>query len=189
MELTSQTVHQIGGVIFILLALASTYRVLIRGEKFWPEWLLAILFIAYGIESFFDPLVHGAAAPENYNKESAQHLIQGSLLVVAGVLETLRLMRVLKSPIWKAVVPVALIGFGGVFLFHAQSGMDPQAVVLMSVQHRAFGLSLWVAAAARALADYLLPEDRPATLGWISALLVFGLLLLTYQDGSSMPAF
>lgn len=186
MELTSQTVHQIGGVAFILLALVSTYRVLHRDEKNWPEWLLALLFIAYGIESFIDPLVHGAAVPANYGAESAQHLIQGVLLVAAGVLETLRLMRVLKGPIWRAVVPVALVGFGGVFLFHAQSGMDPQAMVLMSLQHRAFGLSLWVAAGARAVSDYLLPEDRAATLGWLSALLVFGLLLLTYQDGVSM---
>jgi len=185
MELTSQTVHQIGGVVFILLALVSTYRVLRHGELRLPEWLLAGLFIGYGIESYVDPLVHGASAPENYTAESAQHLVQGTALIIAGVLEMFRLAGVLKGRIWIAVVPVSLFVFGGIFLFHAQSGMDPEAMVMMTLQHRAFGLSLWVAAAARAFSDFLLPNDRAAAMGWISALLIFGLLLLSYQEGSN----
>lgn len=186
MELSSQTVHQIGGLVFILLALVSSYRVLVHGKLRMPEWLLAGLFVAYGIESFVDPLVHGTAAPANYAAESAQHLVQGALLVLAGVLEILRLSGVLKGRIWMAVVPVGLVGFGGVFLFHAQSGTDAEAMVLMTVQHRAFGLSLWVAAGARALADFMMPDDRAAVMGWISALMVFGLLLLTYRDSVAM---
>lgn len=186
MNLTSETVHLIGGLALIALLLVALWHLARNSESRMPELLIAGFFLIYGLESFFDTAVHGDAVPENYRMETMQHLIQGGIIAVAAAIELLRIAGKLNSPIWRLVMPVGLAGLGIIFLIHAQSGMDPMAMMFMTLQHRAFGIALVVAAAARILADTLFQRQRFAALGWMSSLFVFGLLLTAYTENFEM---
>jgi len=182
MELTSQTVHMIGGLAFTGLSLVMIVNIMSNAEPRWTDAALAVLFLLYGAESVIDQAVHGSAIPENYQMETFQHLIQGAILFLAGVAESLRLAGVLKHRLWSLSVPVGLTGLGGIFLFHAQSGMDMNAMMLMTAQHRAFGVVLLLAAAGYVLARFRLAGNRAADLGWVALLLAFGVMLILYRE-------
>jgi hypothetical protein len=149
----------------------------------WALWLLPLLLIGYGLESLADLWLHGDAAPANYGQENQQHLLQGGVLLVAGVVEALLLKSMLQAAVWRLVLPLALAVVAIVFLLHAQHGAGG-SMALMQVQHRAFAIALLVAAAARMLENH--PAfDRSGLRGaWLLALLIFGLELLTYAEAS-----
>tara|TARA_R110002051_G_scaffold33923_2_gene75479 strand:+ start:9307 stop:9870 length:564 start_codon:yes stop_codon:yes gene_type:complete len=186
MELTSQTVHLIGGIAFTALSLAMIFSIVSNFSSRSTDFGLAILFMLYGAESVFDLAIHGSAVPENYAMETFQHQIQGAILFFVGAAEMLRLFGIMKHRLWSFSVPVGLIGLGGIFLLHAQSGMDADAMMLMIAQHRAFGVVLVIAAAGYVLARFRLAENRAADLGWVASLLAFGLMLILYREGMAV---
>lgn len=176
MELTSEEVHWIGGVAFTAVALLLLHRAqMLQGG--WVPWLLPLLLLGYGLESFADLWVHGSAVPVNYGTESRQHLLQGSALLVAGAVEALRLMQRLKAPAWRFVLPMALAVVALVFLVHAQHG-GGGSMALMQVQHRAFAIALLVAAAAKTIEGHAVLERCRLQGAWLLALLIFGLEML-----------
>ena len=184
MGLTSEQVHWVGGGAFSMVALLLIAKEcgVLRGA--WPSWLLPILLVGYGVESFADVWVHGAAKPKSYGPESAQHVLQGTAGVLAGVVEALRLNRRLQRPLWGCVLPAALTIIGTVFWFHAQHDADVSPLLLM-VQHRAFAVSLFVAAAARALTVWDSPRGSRLAAAWLLPLFIFGLQMLMYTEQTS----
>lgn len=180
MDLTSQTVHRLGGGAFTLVALLLVLRRTQALDGAWIEWLLPLLFVGYGIESFLDIFIHGSAVPADYANESRQHVLQGAMALAAGVVQGLILFGTLRAGAWSALLPLALVVIGTVFLLHAQhAGGDP---MLMMAQHRAFAVALYVAAVAKALAAAPLPQFKVFETAWLLPLLVFGLLLLVYTE-------
>jgi predicted RND superfamily exporter protein len=187
MGLTSEQVHRLGGVAFTLVALLLLARRTQAIDAAWIDWLLPALLVAYGVESFADLWVHGSAVPEGYAAESSQHLVQGTIVLAAGIVEGLLLYGALRHPAWSAVLPLALVAIGVVFALHAQHGAGADAMV-MTTQHRAFAIALFVAAAAKALAALPSPPLKAFETVWLAPLLVFGLLLLTYTEASTSHA-
>jgi hypothetical protein len=185
MGLSSETVHHLGGVAFVLVAsllLLGHARVL-RGA--WLPALLPALFIGYGAESFLDPWIHGARLPGDYGHEARQHLVQGSALFVAGAIEALAQRGILKATGWRLAVPLGLAILAVFFLVHAQHEVQVDPLVL-AVQHRMFAVTLFAAAATRGVAAVSRSESlRWMDGAWLVLLLVFGIELIVYTEGGS----
>lgn len=105
MDLTSEQVHWIGGAAFVLVALALIAHESGAWQRPWLRWSLPVLLVGYAIESFADLWVHGAAQPLDYGPESAQHLLQGAAVLIAGVVEALRLRGRLRASVFGLVLP------------------------------------------------------------------------------------
>lgn len=182
MGLTSEHVHWMGGLaILVVAALSIAWNFgWIRGR--WPRWLLPALLLGYAMQSFFDAQLHGSALPTRYVAETRQHWIQGALVAVAGITEMGRAAGRWKARESALVTPLALVGVGLVFWMHAQhdAQLDP---MLLTLQHRAMAVSLWVAAAARAVAVWR--DDERESVGWWWPLMVFALLLVIYTESAS----
>ena len=183
MDLTSEQVHRIGGaVIVVVVVLVLTHGTGVLRLR-WIPYLVPLLLVAYGLESFLDTWIHGSAAPANYAAETTQHVIQGIAVLAAGVVEGLLLYGTINHRLWGLALPVALAVIGVVFLVHAQqdAGVPP---LVLAVQHRVFALTLFVTALAKALA--LVPGDgtRVFSTAWLLPLLLFGLELMVYTEGS-----
>ena len=180
MGLTSEQVHWLGGACFVVVALALIAHAAAPTRARWAPWLLPALLVGYGVESALDPFVHGGAIPPNYAAETAQHLVQGGAMLLAGVVEWARLRGRLRGARWGLATPVALLVLAVVFLRHAQHDASVPPAVLM-VQHRAFAATLGVAALARAAAA-LAPGAVELRAGWLFPLLAFGLQMLVYTE-------
>lgn len=183
MGLTSEEVHWIGWACFALVALALMVHAVAPKRMPWAPWLLPALLLGYGLESAVDPWIHGRELPQHYALETSQHLVQGSVVLLAGVVEWARLRGRLLPRAWGLVTPFALLVVAGVFLVHAQHDVAVSPALLV-VQHRAFAVCLTVAALARAAA-VLVRDDAVLRAGWLFPLLAFGLLLLVYTERDS----
>ena len=106
-------------------------------------------------------------------------------MLAAGIAEGLLLAHIVTHPAWRAALPLALATIGVVFVLHAQHGSGAEAMLMM-VQHRAFALTLLVSAAAKALAEMPLPRLQILQTAWLVPLVVFGLLLLTYSEPTTV---
>jgi hypothetical protein len=184
MNLTSEQVHWIGGFAFTIVALLLILYETRLVRAGWLPYLLPILLIGYGVESFIDPLVHGAAEPQNYGAESLQHIIQGTLMLIVGGVEWLRAGGRLKHYGWGLLLPLGLVGVGSVFMFHAQHEANVPPLLLL-VQHRIFAITLWIAAATKAVAEWPNKNSRSFSIAWLLPLLLFGLELLVYTEGGT----
>lgn len=184
MELTSEQVHWLGGVAFIVVIglLIAHHAGAARAR--WIPWLLPVLLVGYGIESGLDWWIHGDARPEHYLPQALQHVLQGSAMFIAGLVEAARLRGRLQATVWGLVLPAALIVVGFAFWAHSQHGAQVDPMVMM-VQHRAFAIALVVAALMRAIE--LLGRRRGVLKGaWLAPLLIFGGLLLVYTETDAM---
>ena len=180
MGLTSEQVHWLGGACFVLVALLLLAHAVAPARVRWAPWLLPALLVGYALESALDPLIHGAAMPRGYAAETAQHLVQGGAMLLAGVVEWARLRGRLRGRAWGLATPAALLVLAGVFLVHAQHDASVPPAVL-TVQHRAFAATLAVTALARA-ATALAPTVTVLRAGWLFPLLAFGLQMLAYTE-------
>lgn len=180
MGLSSEQVHWFGGACFTLVALLQLVHGLVPDRIAWAPRLVPLLFIGYGLESALDPLIHGRALSHG-SAEMAQHLAQGGAMFLAGLVEWRRLTPDRLSAVgWGLVTPAALLVVGVVFLVHAQHTASVSPEVLM-IQHRAYAVTLLVAAAARAV-FVLTPSAAAFRIAWLLPLLTFGLLLLSYTE-------
>jgi hypothetical protein len=185
--LTSEHVHWIlgGAVVSITLVLLLQELEVIKAR--WSRYLLGLATIAIGIELLIDRLVHGDAAPRDYEAETLQHVGQGLLVAAVGVIESLRAHGRLRHPAWAFGFPIAVAVVALVFFFHAQHQAAGPAALLV-VQHRIFGATLMVAAVAKALAEIDGPRMHPFRVGWLVVALVAGLELLLYSEDGGQPA-
>jgi hypothetical protein len=187
MNLSSEQVHWLGGVGVVLVATGLLLHDLkVLSARGWP-WLLPVFLVLYGIESFIDQWIHGSATPANYGAESAQHVVQGTVMLAGGIVEGLVLLGVLKRRVWMLAAPVALAVLALVFLVHEQHAAAVPPLVI-EVQHRAFALTLLLAAALRVLHVFERPAVTALGRGWVLLFLLFGLELLTYTEGGSGSA-
>jgi hypothetical protein len=119
--------------------------------------------------------------PHGYAAESRQHLLQGSTLLVAGVVEALLLVGRLRAWLWRLALPLALAVVAIVFLMHAQHATGFRMELLL-VQHRAFAIALLTSAVAKAVASVPRFHGTVWRVAWLLPLLIFGIEMLTYRE-------
>ncbi|CAM3796066.1 hypothetical protein [Roseateles saccharophilus] len=181
MDLSTEQVHWLGGAFFTATALLLLLRRTAVLHWRWLDFLLPLLFVGYGLESAADVWLHGSAVPQNYAGEARQHLMQGSAMMIAGVVQGLIEWGKLKNRWWQLAVPVALAFTGAVFWMHAHENMAGSMALVMT-EHRFFAASLWVAASAKALAVLGGQRAQALEVAWLLPLLLFGLQLLLYTE-------
>lgn len=184
MELTSEQVHWLGGVAFVVVvSLLLAYHAGVARWRGIP-WLLPVLLVGYGIESGLDWWIHGDARPQHYLPQALQHVLQGGAMLVAGLIEGARLRSRLQAPGWGYVLPAALAIVGIAFWGHSQHGTQVDPMVMM-VQHQAFAIALLAAALMRTIE--IAARHRGVFEGaWLAPLLIFGGLLLVYTESDAM---
>lgn len=183
MELTSEQVHWIVGAVVTTSALLILWLETRPTPVAWTPFVIPSLLLGSGGILVFDPLLHGAAAPANYDAETAQHVAMGLVLSVAGMLELGRASGRLTAAAWGLVLPAVLAGIGFMFVLHAQHDADVPMLLLV-VQHRVVGVTLWLIAAALAIAE-LSARLRPAfRVAGLTLVLLFGIEFLLYTEGN-----
>ncbi len=80
-------------------------------------------------------------------------------------------------------MPVGLLLVGTIFMVHAQHGAGG-GMMAMVVQHRAFGIALWVAGLAKLLGDWAGKRGEVFSTAWLLPVLVFGALLMIYTEAN-----
>lgn len=181
MELTSEQVHWIFGGVLVVAAALLALRDVKRLD--WPklDYLLPGLLALFGIEMLLDPLVHGSAAPGNYEAETAQHFTLGILLIATSVAELFRVARGWQGLAARLPLAGALVAAAGTFLFHAQHD-SAAPMILLVTQHRMIGATLAVAALAVIIGQRNgRAGAHPPALAML--LLLLGAQLLVYTEG------
>lgn len=181
MGMTTIQGHLIPGLFIMVLAMIALLHELGVFKQQWIKYLWPVAFVLVGLQGIFDKLMHGDAAPEGYEMEAAQHTIQGSIILAAGIIELLRAKRILVKRAWSLALPVALVAVGVMFLLHAQQGSG-DAMLVMLVQHRAYGLTLLLAAVSRALAELAPVRGAGFKVVFPVLLLLFGLQFASYAE-------
>lgn len=182
MGMTSTQGHWIPGVFIIAVALFAILHETGVVKRRWIAYVFPIAIILVGLQGILDKFMHGSAAPTNYGAETIQHIVQGSILLAAGIVELLRVRGVLAARWWGLALPAALVFVAVVFLRHAQHDSAVPMLTLL-VQHRAFGLTILVAAAARALAELAPQRAAGFRLVFATMFLLFGLQFTIYTEG------
>ncbi|RTL46301.1 MAG: hypothetical protein EKK53_04555 [Burkholderiales bacterium] len=181
MGLTTEQVHWIGGA----LIAATVFLMLLKQSGVLPwqrlDYLLPLLLVGYGIESAADVWLHGDAVPSNYGSEARQHLLQGGVMLAAGLIQGLVLGGTLQHRLWQLAVPLSLAFTGVVFWLHVHQGME-HSMALVMTQHRSFAVSLLVAAGAKAVAVLGGQRARAFEVAWLLPLLLFGIELMIYTE-------
>ena len=191
--ITSETMHHLyGGAI---LGLSTTLLVEDVGAFDAPSLRYAVpgLVMTAGGLLAIDPLLHGAALPENYAAETRQHLLLGGMLFAVGTIDLAHEADWLGHWSWGLALPAGMLAASASFFFHAQHG-DPGQHELMQTQHRLLGATIAVAAVTKGLSavpasddsdEPRWPELRTA---WIVAAGLAGIQLLLYSEGGGASA-
>ncbi|MCO6439930.1 MAG: hypothetical protein J5I81_02350 [Nitrococcus mobilis] len=183
MDLSSEQVHWLLGVFLVLIVSPLILREIQVIRRQWPALLIPFALLIVGIELFLDPVIHGSAIPENYSKETSQHLLLSALLLSIGMVEGARCFGKLQAFLWAMVLPIGLFLAGILFFFHAQHGAHV-SMLLLIVQHRIMGVTLVITAVTKAVA-----ELRPRSglhAAWLIVIFIFSSELILYTEGSSV---
>lgn len=183
MELTSEQVHWLVGGALAVVSATLLWLETRPAPAAGAKWVIPGLLLAVGVMLVSDPLIHGAAAPENYGAETVQHIGMGFVLLTIGSIELLRALGRLVSPAWGLALPLVLVGIGFLFVLHAQHEADVPMLLLIA-QHRVVGVTLWLIAAALAVAE-LSPRLRAAfRTAALTLMLLLGAEFLLYTEGN-----
>lgn len=185
MGLTSEQVHWIGGVVLAAGALLVILREagVLRADVL--RYLVGAGLTLVGAAMLLDRFLHGEAAPQDYEAETAQHLIQGGVVLAVGIVELLRAADRLKRRAWALAFPAGVAAVAVMFLLHAQHAAAGPAELLI-VQHRLFGATLLVGAVSGALV--VIGHERTQAFRMAGAVvaLIAALQLLLYSEGGSL---
>lgn len=185
MQLNSEQIHWIDGALIVVFSLAliflETRRHSFKGSKFFIP--AGLLIFAAGL--IFDPLFHGSAVAESFEREIGQHFWLGLILTPAAVVETALAFGMLRGRFWRMILPLGLGLVGAGFFFHAQHQADASAMLLMT-QHRIMGATLALTGATKAINEFVTDENKEFRLVWLFLLLLFGFELLLYTEGNSI---
>lgn len=185
--MTSTQGHWIPGLLVIAIALLAIVHEAGFFQRRWMAYVLPVALILLGVQGIVDKFMHGSAAPKNYGAETAQHVIQGAILLGAGIVELFRARQQLLHKAWGLVLPAALVFVGIVFLRHAQHDSAAPMLVLL-VQHRTFGATLLLAAAVRTVSVLGPQRATGFSVAFPTVLLLFGIQFTMYTEGEGADA-
>lgn len=183
MNMTSEQVHWLFGAVLVGAAVLLMLRDSGRLHAGWLDYVTPGLLLLFGVELLVDPLVHGAAVPENYAAEAAQHFALGLLLIGSAVAEMVRLKRRSEGWLWRLPFAATLMIAAGVFALHAQHDSAVPMVLLMA-QHRVIAATL-----ATTSLVFLFASPRaggPAPSAFAVLILLLGFELLLYTEGKTV---
>lgn len=183
MTLTSEQVHWIYGALLAagaVLLILREYRYL---ESTWLDYVTPALLLLFGVEMLMDPLVHGAAVPTNYAKETAQHFALGLMWIGTAGAEILRLKRKGEGWPWRLPLAAALMMASGILALHAQHDSSAPMALLMA-QHRVIAATLALASFASLVLPPAAGARPPSAFAVLILLLAVELLL--YTEGRSI---
>lgn len=185
MQLSSEQIHWIDGALVVLFSVALIALEMRRHSFNWTKFFVpaGLLILAAGL--IFDPLFHGSAVTESFEREIGQHFWLGLILTPAAAIETGLAFGLLRGKFWRMILPLALTLVGAGFFFHAQHQADASAMLLMT-QHRIMGATLALAGATKAVNEFVTDENKEFKLVWLFLLLLFGIELLLYTEGNSI---
>ncbi len=183
MDLSSEQVHWLFGVFLVLIVSPLILREIQVFRRQWLTLLLPGALLIAGIELLLDPLIHGSAAPENYSKETSQHILLSVLLLSIGIVEGARCFGKLRAFLWAMALPIGLVVAGLLFFFHAQHDTHVP-ILLLTTQHRIMGVTLIIAAVTKAVAE--LKPQSGLHVAWLIVILVFSGELILYTEGGSV---
>lgn len=188
MNLTSEQVHWIAGVVLIVTAALLLLRSVAVLQGRWLDYVVPAVLVLFAAELALDPLVHGKAMPANYAGEMSQHFIMSAVLAVAAAGELLRVATGQRSFAWRLPMMAALGLAAAIFALHAQHDA-PAPMLLLVTQHRMIAATLAAAALAVLLAGRrdAAARDRAAP-AFPLLMLVLGLQLLLYTEGSGLSS-
>lgn len=176
-----------GGILLVVVAISLAQALGYAKSKvvqyLWPTLILMAglflplyLLLLNGIDKVGD-----SARLIISDTQQREHILMASLLVVAGVVETLRRANILKSEQWRFVWPVVLVLLGITFAVHTQKG-TPEAVAWAIRRHFYLG-SIIILAGLFKVADVLWGRKfKWLAFPWILLLLVAAVLFITYRE-------
>ncbi len=176
-------VHQIAGAglaAFALLLLAKAIG-LVSGD--WPRYILPVSLLVLGLFLVLDPIVfHGG----DFGAEGTQHQIQGGLMIAVAAVELARARKRLTHRAWGALLPIAIIAVGVMFMLHSQHGGGD--MLLQITQHRILGATLILTGLVQAIDSLALARGNWAAAGWPLLVLAVSLQLFLYVEGGAPAA-
>jgi hypothetical protein len=182
MDLTSEQVHWIYGAVLVSAAVLLIARESRRLEAGWLDYVTPTLLLLFGLELVVDPLVHGAASPTNYGRETAQHFALGLLLIASAGAEIVRVWRRGEGWPWRLPFAATLMLAAAAFAFHAQHDSSAP-MILLTAQHRVIAATLALASLTFLFAP---PGSVRAPSAFSVLIVLLGLELLLYTEGNTV---
>lgn len=181
--MSPEAVHKLAALLilaFVALSLAKEFGWL-RGA--WPDYLLPAGLLGLGAFLVLDPIVfHGGS----FGAEGVQHQGQGALLLLVGGLEVARSRGKLQHRAFGAMVPIAVVAIGLLFVLHSQHGGGDMALQL--VQHRILGATVVFAGVIKGVDSLKLAKGNWAAIGWLLLLVAVTIQLFLYTEGAAASA-
>ncbi len=178
--MSAEAVHKLAGVLIVLFVVASLVKESGRLRGTWPDYLLPIGVLGLGLFLVLDPIVfHGGG----FGAEGLQHQIQGALLLGVAGIELARARGTLQHRSFAAVLPIAIMVVGLLFVVHSQHGGGDMVTQL--VQHRILGATVILAAVVKAADSLKLAKGNWASVGWLLLLLAVTFQLFLYVEGAN----
>lgn len=173
-------VHQIAGAGLVAFALLLLAKALGRVSGNWPSYVLPVSLALLGLFLVLDPIVfHGGT----FGAEGTQHQIQGGLMIAVAAVELARARKRLTHRAWGALLPVAIIIVGVMFMLHSQHGGGD--MLLQITQHRILGATLILTGLVQAMDNLALARGNWAAAGWPVLVLAVSLQLFLYVEGGA----
>lgn len=173
-----EAVHKLAGAI----VLVATALLLAREAGLLPQraagFVLPAGIVGMGLFLVLDPIVfHGG----EFGAEGRQHQLQGGVAIAVGLVETVRALGRLQDRVSAALLPLAIIVVGLLFVLHSQHGGGDMAFQL--VQHRILGATLILAGLVLGANRLKAARGNWASVGWLLILLVVCIELFFYAEG------
>lgn len=178
--MSPEAVHRLAGaliLVFVALGLAKEWGQM-RGA--WLTYLLPASLCGVGLFLLLDPIVfHGG----DFGVEGLQHQLQGALLLGIGAVEVARSRGRLEHRAFGALLPIAIVIVGLLFVLHSQHGGGDAA--LQMVQHRILGTTIMLAGIVKGADALKLAKGNWAAVGWLLLLLAVATQLFLYTEGGA----
>ncbi len=173
-----ETVHKLAGALIVIFVAVALSKEMGRWRGAWQQYILPVGAMSVGLFLVLDPIVfHGG----DFGAEGRQHQLQGGLFLAVGAIELARCRGKLKRRAFGAVLPLAIVVVGMLFIVHTQHGGGDMA--LQMVQHRILGTTLILTGVVKGLDGLGSAKGNWAAVGWLLLLLAVALQLFLYVEG------
>ena len=178
--MSAEAVHKLAGALILLFVMLQLAKESGRAHGTWQTYVLPAGVLGLGLFLVLDPIVfHG----REFGAEGLQHQLQGALLLAVAGIEFARCRGKLQHLAFGALLPLAIIAIGFLFVVHSQHGGGDMHTQL--VQHRIIGATVIFAGLVKVADSLRLAKGNWASIGWLLLLLAVTMQLFLYVEGPS----